>query len=87
MVAPKPQEPLLLYLTAIPRVVSAVLVVGREEEISPTGLPGGLKGAVALKRSIQRPVHFVSKVLHDAKTRYPTIQKMLYAILIASHKL
>jgi hypothetical protein len=38
-------------------------------------------------RSIQRPVYYISEVLHDAKTRYPEVHKLLYAILIASRKL
>jgi len=54
-------------------VVSAALVVGREE-----------KGH-ALK--VQCPMYFVSEVLSDSKTRYPQIQKLLYAVLIAKMKL
>ena len=57
LIAPDPCEPLLLYLAATNHVVSAALVVEREE-------PGH-----ALK--VQRPVYFVSEVLTDTKSRYP----------------
>jgi hypothetical protein len=33
------------------------------------------------------PVYYISKVLHEAKARYPETHKLLYAILIASRKL
>ena len=32
-------------------------------------------------------MYFISEVLSDFKTRYPQIQKLLYAILIAKSKL
>ena len=54
-------------------MVSAVLVVEREEE------------GHTLK--VQCPVYFISEVLSDSKTRYPQIQKLLYAVLIAKRKL
>jgi hypothetical protein len=38
-------------------------------------------------RTIQRPVYFISEVLHEAKTRYLEVQEQLYAVLIASRKL
>jgi ribonuclease HI len=38
-------------------------------------------------KNIQKPVYYVSKVLHEAKARYPETHKLLYAILIASRKL
>jgi hypothetical protein len=53
-------------------VVSTTLVIEREE-------------GHMLK--VQRPVNFASEVLSDSKTRYPQIQKLLYAVLITKRKL
>jgi hypothetical protein len=36
---------------------------------------------------MQRPVYFISEVLYESKVRYPSIQKLLYTILITSRKL
>jgi len=36
---------------------------------------------------VQRPVYFISEVLSDTKTRYPQIQKLLYAVVLARCKL
>jgi hypothetical protein len=38
-------------------------------------------------RTVQRPVYYISEVLHEAKTRYLEVHKLLYAVLIASRKL
>jgi hypothetical protein len=38
-------------------------------------------------RTVQRPVCFISEVLHEGKTRYLEVHKLLYAVLIASRKL
>jgi hypothetical protein len=38
-------------------------------------------------RTVQRPVYFISEVLHEAKTRYLEVHKLLYAVLIASRNL
>ena len=66
-------DPLLLYITATMQVVSAALVVEREEE------------GHTLK--VQRPMYFISEVLSDLKTCYPQIQNLLYAVLVAKRKL
>ena len=58
---------------ATTQVVSAVLVVEREEE------------GHALK--VQRPVYFISEVLFESRARYPQIQKLIYAALITKRKL
>ena len=63
----------LLYIAATTQVVSAALVVEREEE------------GHAFK--VQRPVYFISEVLSDFKTRYSQIQKLLYTVLITKRKL
>jgi ribonuclease HI len=54
-------------------VVSAVYVVERTEE--GHALP------------IQRPVYYISEVLFETKVRYPQIQKLLYAVVLAWRKL
>jgi hypothetical protein len=54
-------------------VASAALVVEREEP------------SHVLK--VQRPLYFVSKVLTETKARYMQVQKLLYAMLMATKKL
>jgi hypothetical protein len=38
-------------------------------------------------RTVQCPVYYISEVLHEAKERYLEVNKLLYAVLIASRKL
>jgi hypothetical protein len=38
-------------------------------------------------RTVQCPVYYISEVLHEAKTMYLEVNKLLYAVLIASRKL
>jgi hypothetical protein len=62
---------MLLYGAATPTDVSVILVVERQ----------------AKKSAKQHLVYFVSEVLHDARSRYPNIQKLLYVIVMSSRKL
>ena len=70
---PTDAEPLYLYVAATTQVVSAVIVVERQEE--GHALP------------VQRPVYYISEVLSETKTRYPQIQKLLYTVVLARRKL
>jgi ribonuclease HI len=70
---PQDGEPLYLYVAATTQVVSAVIVVERTEEGHT--LP------------VQRPVYYISEVLSDTKTRYPQVQKLLYAVVLTWRKL
>jgi ribonuclease HI len=36
---------------------------------------------------VQRPVYYISEVLSNTKTRYPQVQKLLYAVVLARRKL
>jgi hypothetical protein len=50
-------------------------------EIDPPDPPPGRV------QTVQRPVYYISKVLHETKTRYLEVHKLLYTVLIASRKL
>jgi hypothetical protein len=84
LVAPEPGEPLYLYIAAATEAVSMVLVA--ERAIREGQGPENLELASGA-RTIQKPVYYVSEVLHEAKTRYLETHKLLYAVLVASRKL
>jgi hypothetical protein len=69
---PEKNEDMMLYISATSTVVSAAIVVEREE------------GHIY---KVQRPVYYISEVLTDSKIWYPHVQKLLYALLITSCKL
>lgn len=73
MVPPRKGEPLFLYVAVTTWVVSAALVVEREEE------------GHALK--VQHSVYYIGEVLSDSKTRYLQIQKLVHVVLITNSKL
>jgi hypothetical protein len=77
-----------------------VLVIERTEQHSqgsqevPLGEVGGPTtmdlegpGPTVTVRTIQKPVYYVSEVLHEAKARYLETHKLIYAVLVASRKL
>ena len=71
MTSRDPKDPLLLYVSASPSAVRAALVVERLVE-------GHLK---------QLPVYFVSEALSNSKLFYSELEKIAYAVVMASRKL
>ena len=69
--SPQPDEPLLLYVTASPHAISAVLVKQNQEE----------------HQKKQLLVYYVSETLNGAKKFYIEMEKVAYAVVMASRKL
>ena len=102
LVAPKPQESLLLYLAATNQVVSAALVAHREvDEAESEQRPAESEKDhnsdehvnesnpkdAARKKVVQRPVYFASSLLQGARSRYSGVHKLIFRIIMASRKL
>jgi hypothetical protein len=53
------------------------------------GSPAQAEGSASAGRvrTVQKPVYYISEMLHEAKARYPETHKLLYAILVAYRKL
>jgi hypothetical protein len=73
LTAPSSGENLFLYIAATTHVINTTVVVERSED--------------GHAFCVQRPVYFISEVLFESKVHYPSIQKLLYTILITSRKL
>ena len=73
LATPNIGEPMLLYISATHQVVSAVLIVEREQD--------------GHKFPLQKPVYYVPTVLTPCKSRYPHYQKIAYAVFMESRKL
>src|SRR3954469_12702268 len=67
------KEPMMLYIAATSRVISAVMVVERPEKDKA--------------QPIQRPMYYISKVLSASKQNYPHYQKMCYGLYMAAKRL
>jgi hypothetical protein len=71
LTSPNPSLPLLLYIAASPHAVSVALVQEQDRE-----------GTIR-----QCPVYYVSEVLTTSKCNMTELEKVAYAVVMASHKL
>jgi hypothetical protein len=77
---------LKIYLTSPPLLSRTVPgeVLYLYLAVSPTVVSAAL---IREEDGIQKPVYFVSKALHGAEERYPQIEKLAFALIMASRKL
>jgi hypothetical protein len=73
LAVPALREPMLLYITSTPRVVSIVIMVQRIEE--------------GKELPFQHPVYYLCEVLTLSKQNYPQYQNMAYGVYMATRKL
>jgi hypothetical protein len=82
----RPFSHLKMYLTSPPLLSWTILgeMLYLYSAVSPTTISVAL---ILEDEGIQKPVYFVSKVLHDAKERNPQIEKLAFVLIMASRKL
>src|SRR4051812_27365435 len=73
LAAPIEKEPMMLYIAATNRMISAVMVVERPEKDKA--------------QPIQQPVYYISEVLSASKQNYPHYQKICYGVYMAAKRL
>src|ERR1041384_5433118 len=73
LAAPIEKEPMMLYIAATNRVISAVMVVERPKKDKA--------------QPIQRPVYYISEALSASKQNYPHYQKMCYGVYMEAKRL
>jgi hypothetical protein len=71
LTSPDPTLPLLLYIAASHRAISAALVQEKERE----------------GKNQQCPIYYVSEVLTTSKCNMTELEKISYAVIMASRKL
>jgi hypothetical protein len=74
------------YLTSTPLLSRTVPgeVLHLYLAVSPTAISAAL---IREDEGIQKPMYFVSKSLHGVEERYPQIDKLAFALVMASRKL
>jgi hypothetical protein len=77
---------LKIYLTSPPLLSRTIPgeVLYLYLAVFPTAVSAAL---IREEDGIQKPVYFVSKALHGAEERYPQIEKLAFALIMASRKL
>ena len=78
-------EELKQYLTQLPSLTSPEQ--GAELLLYIAASPAAVSAVLVQEHNGQRPVYYVSEALQGAKTRYTELEKLAYALLMASRKL
>lgn len=79
-----------IYRAQTVLVQPPVLVVRQPVEelfLYIAAIPYSVSTVIVVERDkVQHPIYYVSEARHDAKTQYPQIQKLLYAVIMTSWK-
>ena len=79
-------EDLKAYLTSVPLLSPSVL--GEELYLYLAITPHAVSSALIREKGrVQKPVYYTSRALKGAEARYPQIEKLAFALIIASRKL